>query len=39
MVAYHRGQHDATIVVYDDYERDEAPLSYFFREPEHFPPL
>ena len=39
MRAYHRGQHDATIVVYDDYERDEAPLSYFFREPEQFPPL
>jgi SAM-dependent methyltransferase len=39
MVAYHRGQHDATIVVYDDYERDEAPLSYFFREPDQFPPL
>ena len=39
MVAYHRGQHDVTIVVYDDYERDEAPLSYFFREPEQFPPL
>ncbi|HEX6434175.1 MAG TPA: class I SAM-dependent methyltransferase [Gemmatimonadales bacterium] len=39
MVAYHRGNRDVTIVVYDDYERDEAPLSYFFREPEHFPPL
>jgi SAM-dependent methyltransferase len=39
MCAYHRGQHDVTIVVYDDYERDEAPLSYFFREPEQFPPL
>ena len=39
MCAYHRGQHDVTIVVYDDYERDEAPLSYFFREPDQFPPL
>lgn len=39
MCAYHRGKHDVTIVVYDDYERDEAPLSYFFREPDQFPPL
>ena len=39
MCAYHRGQDDATIVVYDDYERDEAPISYFFREPEQFPPM
>jgi SAM-dependent methyltransferase len=39
MSAHHRGRHDATIVVYDDYERDEAPLSYFFREADHFPPL
>ncbi len=39
MLAYHRGQHDATIVVYDDYERDEAPISYFFRESDQFPPL
>ncbi len=39
MSAYHRGRHDVTIVVYDDYERDEAPLSYFFREPDQFPPL
>ncbi|HYF40051.1 MAG TPA: class I SAM-dependent methyltransferase [Gemmatimonadales bacterium] len=39
MSAYHRGQHDATIVVYDDYERDEAPLSYFFRQPSQFPQL
>jgi SAM-dependent methyltransferase len=38
MCAYHRGQHDATVVIYDDYERDEAPISYFFREPEQFPP-
>ena len=39
MCAYHRGQHDATIVVYDDFERDEAPLAYFFRTPDQFPPL
>ena len=39
MRAYHRGQRDAVIVVYDDCERDEAPLSYFFREPDQFPPL
>ena len=39
MCAYHGGQHDVTIVVYDDYERDEAPLSYFFRSPDQFPPL
>ena len=39
MCAYHRGQHEVTIVVYDDYERDEAPVSYFFREPDDFPPL
>jgi SAM-dependent methyltransferase len=37
MQAYHRGQHDAVIVVYDDFERDEVPLSYFFRRPEQFP--
>ena len=39
MRAYHRGQHDATIVVYDDYERDEVPVSYFFRRPEQFPEI
>jgi len=39
MQAYHQGRHDATIVVYDDYERDEVPVGYFFREPEDFPPL
>jgi SAM-dependent methyltransferase len=38
MQAYHRGRHDAVIVVYDDYERDEAPASYFFRGPDQFPP-
>jgi SAM-dependent methyltransferase len=39
MWAYHRGSHDAVIVVYDDFERDEVPVSYFFRRPEQFPPL
>jgi SAM-dependent methyltransferase len=39
MEAYHRGKHDAIMVVYDDFERDEVPLSYFFRTPEQFPPL
>ena len=39
MEAFHRGKRDATLVVYDDYERDEAPLSYFFRSPEEFPPM
>jgi SAM-dependent methyltransferase len=39
MVAYHQGRRDATIVVYDDYERDEVPVGYFFREPADFPPL
>jgi SAM-dependent methyltransferase len=38
MQAFHRGQHDALIVVYDDFERDEVPVSYFFRSPEEFPP-
>jgi SAM-dependent methyltransferase len=37
MRAYHRGHHDIIIVVYDDYERDEVPLSYFFRSPDDFP--
>jgi len=37
MSAFHRGNRDAYIVVYDDYERDEVPLSYFFREPNEFP--
>jgi SAM-dependent methyltransferase len=39
MWEYHRGRRDAVIVVYDDFERDEAPISYFFRTPEQFPPL
>ncbi len=38
MQAYHRGRHDAVIVVYDDFERDEVPISWFFRGPEQFPP-
>jgi SAM-dependent methyltransferase len=39
MLAYHCGQRDAMIVVYDDFERDEVPISYFFRDPKDFPPL
>jgi SAM-dependent methyltransferase len=39
MQAYHRGKHDAVLVVYDDFERDEVPVSYFFRGPDQFPPL
>lgn len=39
MEAYHRGKHDAVLVVYDDFERDEVPVSYFFRQPDRFPPL
>ena len=39
MLAYHRGERDAVIVVYDDFERDEVPVSYFFRGPDAFPPL
>ena len=37
MLAFHRGRQDATIVVYDDFERDEAPIAYFFRQPDEFP--
>ena len=39
MQAYHEGNHDAVLVVYDDFERDEVPVSYFFRGPDQFPPL
>lgn len=39
MQAYHRGKHDAVLIVYDDFERDEVPVSYFFRGPDQFPPL
>ena len=37
MSAFHRGDRDAYMVVYDDYERDEVPLSYFFRDSNAFP--
>jgi SAM-dependent methyltransferase len=37
MQAYHQGDETATIVVYDDFERDEVPISYFFRSPSDFP--
>jgi SAM-dependent methyltransferase len=36
MLACHRGDPDAVLVVYDDYERDEVPVSYFFRGPDQF---
>lgn len=39
MLAFHSGDQNATIVVYDDFERDEVPVSYFFRGPEQFPPV
>jgi SAM-dependent methyltransferase len=39
MRAYHQGDSSAVIVVYDDFERDEVPVSYFFREPDQFPPI
>ena len=39
MRAYHRGDRDASLVVYDDYERDEVPVAYFFRQEEEFPEL
>ena len=39
MQAYHRGNRDASIVVYDDYERDEVPIAYFFREEKEFPEM
>ena len=35
--AYHRGKKEAVLVVYDDFERDEVPVSYFFRTPDQFP--
>jgi SAM-dependent methyltransferase len=37
MQAYHQGQYEAVIVVYDDFERDEVPVSYFFRQADQFP--
>jgi len=40
MLAYHNGDYDAKIVVYDDYgDRDEQPVAYFFRTSRDFPPL
>ena len=37
MLAYHNGDHDAVIVVEDDYgERDEFPVEYFFRGADQF---
>ena len=39
MEAYHQGKRNAVLVVYDDFERDEVPISYFFRGPENFPSL
>ncbi|MBI4503381.1 MAG: class I SAM-dependent methyltransferase [Gemmatimonadetes bacterium] len=36
---YFTGKHDASIVVYDDFERDEAPIAYFFRDPSQFSPI
>jgi SAM-dependent methyltransferase len=36
MLAFHRGNPDAVVVVYDDFGRDEAPIAYFFREPDQF---
>src|SRR5262245_2587531 len=39
MQAYFAGKRHVTLVVYDDFERDEVPVAYFFREPKDFPPL
>jgi SAM-dependent methyltransferase len=39
MRAFHRGDRRAAMVVYDDYERDEVPLRYFFRGVDELPPL
>jgi hypothetical protein len=36
MWAYHRGNDAAVIVMYDDYGRDDVPVSYFFRDSAHF---
>jgi SAM-dependent methyltransferase len=38
MRAYHDGDAGATVVAYDDYERDEIPVAYFFRGPDQFAP-
>jgi SAM-dependent methyltransferase len=40
MLAYYSGDHDAKIVVYDDFgDRDEHPVAYFFRTPRDFPSI
>lgn len=38
MRAYHEGNAAAVIVVYDDFGRDEVPVSYFFRGTDQFLP-
>lgn len=38
MRSYHEGNEAAVIVVYDDYGRDEVPVSYFFRSFDQFVP-
>jgi SAM-dependent methyltransferase len=37
MLSFHRGNRGAVIVVYDDFERDEVPVAYFFRDVDQFP--
>jgi SAM-dependent methyltransferase len=37
MLAFHRGDQDAVVTVYDDFGRDDAPIAYFFRGPDQFP--
>ena len=32
MLSFHRGNRGAVIGVYDDFERDEVPVAYFFRD-------
>src|SRR5947208_4758735 len=39
MSDYFKGKHDARLVIYDDFERDEAPISFFFRDPSGFSPV
>ena len=36
---YFHGKTDASIVVYDDFERDEARIEYFFRDESGFSPV
>jgi len=38
MRSYHEGNAAAVIVVYDDFGRDDVPVSYFFRDPGQFLP-